>query len=331
MRAARFFGLMLASSSLLATTASAEQLFEYRLRNFGLASNRATCESAMQDIAEKFTQQSGITPFAAGCKGDDVVRSPFLNGVISYFAESRVSSLSSADSFNGVDDPGGYTSLESCEASLPTRIEQFITIYDQEPMVAYCYRIYESQQRYAARIDAIGESDIQGRTSGFTFFGRPVGEASAVLASLRAAAELKFPGRVMDASFDGRMAYARATVRYYNNIRYYMNNLDEIKWKTAEACLASLDELKAIFQSFTEEPAALFCSMDGISGIRSNIATFTQDIGSADNYRWYKAPTSYDSREDCLANRGTLSNDRVAGAICTDTVPSVMHLILKLN
>jgi hypothetical protein len=328
MRVVKLLGLVLFSSACLAPVAAADQLFEYKLDKLGVTSALEACEAQIQSIAQKFAQQSGITPFAAGCAADEYDRG-FLNGAISYFANERVKVLSSRDRRGGIETDGGYKTMEACQASLPRRVSQFQTVYGTEPMAAYCHQMYQSSRTYAALVEAIGESEIVPIFAGFTFFGRPVGEPAEILASLKATADEKFPGRVMDASFDGSLGYAHGVIRYYNTERVRLHNLDEMKFKTVEACVESLGTVESILNSFTDKPAVLFCTADGLSGIRSNIVTFTMEIGSPDTYTWYQSPTTYATREQCVAGAGGLSSGRLAGTICTDTVPSVLHMILR--
>lgn len=328
MRFGKIIGLLLFSSACLAPAAAADQLFEYRLQKLGVTSQTQACETEISAIAQRFTQQSGITPFAVGCSPDDFDRG-FLNGVISYFADARLSVISSQDRTGTVDNDGAYRTLDQCQASLPRRVSQFQNIFGKEPLAAYCYQRHQYSQSFAALVEAIGESDIFAVNAGFYFYGRPFGEAAAVLNALRASAELKFPGRVMDASIDSSLGYVRATLRYFNDERVRLHNLDEMKFQTVEACIESLGTIEGIFTSFTDKPAALFCTTDGLAGIRANIVTFTMEIGAADNYTWYQAPSTYPSRAACLSGAGGMTSDRLAGSICTDTVPSVLHLILR--
>lgn len=323
MRLFHCLGVLVFSILWLAPAAFADQLFEYRVAKLGVASEQAACEADIRIIAQKFQEHSGITPFAAGCSRDEYDRG-FLNGAVSYFAEQPVSVLSSRDRLSALDLDGGFSSMAACRAALPALKRQFESIYAAEAMTAICHQRYLTAALFAPLIEAIGESEMLPIFSGFTYYGRPIGPASVVTSGLIASAELRFPGRVMSASYESN----RVTLRYYNTERVRLFNLSEMKFKTADACMAALGDVESIFANFADKPAVVFCTEDGPSGTKANIVTFTMEIGAPDTYSWYRHPATYASRAACEDAATGLVSARVAGGVCTDTVPSVLHLFL---
>ena len=326
----KIFGILLACFSVQSASAAAAELYEYRMESIASRSNQAQCEAFVQDTAQRFAVRSGITPFAHGCRSD-TIDSGSLEGVISYFAEERIQFLSSKDRRASVDSEGGFGSEQACQAALPARTAQFKTIYGVEPLASWCFRLYSMSSIHVARVEAVGTSDIKSVIVGFDFYGRFTVPAQTVLATIRNAAEQKFPGHVVDASFEGKLAYARATVRYYSPIRYFIDNMDEMKFATTEACEEAAQDVMTMFQDLADRPVTTFCTVDGLAGIRVNLISFTKLIGATDLYTHYQAPSSFPTREQCRqsATQVANDNDKVLGTICTDAVPSVTPVLLK--
>lgn len=324
------FGALFIMFAVHTTPASAENLYEYQLEKIGQRTDRAACEAALESIAAKFTEQSGIVPFSKGCKENNIDRGD-LDGVISYFAEERISNISSRDRRIIVDSQGAFRSMEACQSGLTGRVGQFQAIFGTEPMAAWCFREYSSTSTYAARIEAIGSSVIKSVIVGFDFYGRPTAEPQSILTGLKAAAELKFPGHVVDSSMESRLAYTRTTLRYYSPVRYFLDNMVEMKFKSPEVCEDVLGEVAGMFDTLAEKPAALFCSVDGLAGIRVNLVTFTKDISAPELYQHYQAPQAFADRAACQAHAATVAGDNAAilGTVCTDMTPSVLHLLLS--
>ncbi len=322
----KIFAILLACFSIQSASAAAVELFEYRMES--LASQSAQCEAFVQETAQRFAAQTGITPFAQGCR-PDTINSGSLEGIISYFADERIQFLSSRDRRASVDSEGGFDSKQACLAALPARTAQFKTIYGVEPLASWCFRLYSMSSTHVARIEAVGTSDIKSVIVGFDFYGRFTVPAQTILTTIKNAAEQKFPGHVVDASFEGKLAYARATVRYYSPIRYFVDNMDEMKFATTEACEEAAQDVVTMFQDLADKPVTTFCTVDGLAGIRVNLISFTKLIGATDLYTHYQAPSSFPTREQCRQSATQVANDRVIGTICTDAVPSVMHVLLK--
>lgn len=324
------FGVLLIGFVGQATVASAQNLYEYRLDKLGVRSELAACEAALQTIAIKFVEQSGITPFSKGCKINDLDAGD-LDGVIGYFAPARVSTISTRDTRAIIDSQGAFRSRESCQTALVNRIVQFQTIFGTDPMAAWCFQEYSFSSVYAARIEAIGTSDIKSVIIGFDFYGRPTIEPQAILSTLRAAAELKFPGHVREASMESKLAYIRTSLRYYSDTRYYLDNMVEMKFKTKEVCEEVLGNVAEMFETLSDKPALLFCTLDGLAGIRVNLVTFSKDISGPELYQHYEAPQIFATRADCLAQAATVGSntETVLGTVCTDMTPSVLHILLR--
>jgi len=330
MRTSKILGILLPCFSFQSTSATAAELFEYRMENVSSRSNLAQCEAFVRDTAERFTTQTGITPFSVGCR-QDRFDSSSLEGVISYFAEERIQLLTSQDRRASVDSEGGFSSEEACRTALTARTVQFQNIYGVEALASWCFRPYSMSSVHVARIEAVGTSDIKSVIVGFNFYGRITVPSQTVLATIRKAAEQKFPGHVADASFEGKLAYARATVRYYSPVRYFIDNMDEMKFATTEACEEAAQDVLYMFDGFAEKPLTTFCTVDGLAGIRVNLISFTKLIGNTELYTHYEAPSSFPTREQChqSATQVMTDNDKVIGTVCTDTAPSVMHILLK--
>jgi len=311
-------------------SASAAELFEYRMEKVSSKANQAQCEALVQATAETFEDRAGITPFAFGCRLDSV-GSGLVEGIISYFADERVHILTSKDRRSSVDSEGGFTSEQACLDALPTRTAQFETIYGVESLASWCFRLYSMSSIYVARVEAVGTSDIQSVNVGFNIYGRLTVPTQTVLSTLKTAAEQKFPGKMVDATIEGQLAYARATVRYYSSVRYYLDNMDEIKFATTEACEEAVTDIETMFQTLDEKPLTTFCTTDGLAGIRVNLISFTKLIGEPDHYTHYQAPSSFSTREQCRqsATQVANNNDQVIGIVCTDAEPSLMHILLK--
>jgi hypothetical protein len=326
----KIFVILLAFISFLPASAFAADLFEYTMDSVSSRTNRAQCEAFVRQTAERFVAQTGITPFSHGCRQDSLDFEQ-LEGVISYFADERINLISSKDQRSSVDSEGAFPSQQDCLAALPRRTEQFKQIFGVEPLASWCYRLYSNSSNYVARIEALGTSEIKSQHVGFYFFGRFTLPPQTVLSTIRSAAELRFPGHVVDASFAGSLAYARATVRYYSPVRYYLDNMDEMKFATTMSCEEAALDVMGMFDNFEIKPVAAFCTSDNLAGIRVNFISFTQLIGTTDLYKHYEAPSTFPTREQCLQNadQAGSGSDNVIGAICTDTVPSVLHMILK--
>jgi hypothetical protein len=325
----QIFGIVLACFSFQPASAFAADPLEYTMDSVSNRANRAQCEAFVRETAERFTTQTGITPFSQGCRQDSL-DSNQLAGVISYFADERIKLISSKDRSGGVDSEGGFSSEEACLEALPRRIEQFKTIFGVEPLASWCLRLYSSSSKYAARIEAVGISDIKPQHVGFYFFGRFTQPAQTVLATIRSAAEQRFPGQVVDASIEGSLAYARATVRYYNPTRHFLDNMDEIKFATTEACEEAAQDIVSMFENLAVKPVGAFCTADNLAGIRVNLISFTQLVGATDLYTHYEA-SAYPTTEQCRqsADQASSGRDNVIGTICTDSTPSFLHMLLK--
>jgi hypothetical protein len=107
--------------------------------------------------------------------------------------------------------------------------------------------------------------------------------------------------------------------------------MDEMKFSTVEACEEAAQDVLNMFESFPQKPVTTFCTVDGLAGIRVNLISFTELIGATDLFTHYQAPSSFPTRDQCRdsATQIATNNDRVIGTICTDTVPSVLHMLLK--
>jgi hypothetical protein len=326
----KIFGIALACFAAHSTSAASAELFEYKMEKISTKANAAQCEVFVKEVAERFAVQTGITPFAHGCSQDST-DSNLVGGIISYFAEERVQFLSSRDRRVVVDSEGGFSSDEACRAALPARIEQFERVYGIDNLASWCFRLYSMSSVYVARIEAVGTSDIKSVIVGFDFYGRLTAPAQSILTTIKNAAEQKFPGHVVDASFEGKLAYARATLRYYSSVRHYIDNMDEMKFATVEACEEAAQEVLNMFESLPQKPVTTFCTVDGLAGIRVNLISFTEQIGATDLFTHYQAPSSFPSREQCRESAAQVANnnDRVIGTVCTDTVPSALHMLLK--
>lgn len=322
------FGTLFVICAVQSSAAAAQNLFEYRFDKLSIRSDLAACESSLQSIAAKFTEQSGITPFSMGCRENEIDHSQ-LDGIISYFAGTRVSTVTSRD-LRSIDSQGAFPSMEACEAALPGRVEQFQSVYATEPMAAWCFHEYLYSPVFAARIDAIGTSDIKSLSVGFDFYGQPTVEQETILANLKSAAELKFPGHVVDTTMESKVTSMRTTLRSYSATRYYLDNMADMTFKTRAACEEALGDVDGIFDSLSEKPALLFCTVDGLSGIRVNLVTFTKDIFGPDLYRHYQAPQIFANRDECRTHAASVGNGNgaVVGTICTDKIPSVLHIVL---
>lgn len=323
-------GGFLLAATLSATFASATQLFELRLEKFAKKSEPLGCQTAMQGVAATFSAQSGLTPFSTGCREDRLDRD-FLEGVISYFSEAPLKTLSSVDHRGFFDAQGSFRSTEECQAALADRVLQFQRIFGVQTLAAWCFREYSSPSFFTARIAALGESPVQAVATGFDFYGRPILGADTVIRSLSEAAELMFPGHVVDVSMESRLAYLRATLRYFHDERIYLHNLDEIIFSSAEICQDNVSMVEAMFVPLAARPASVFCSADGLSGIRLNLVTFSTDLGEPDLYEHYQDPARFADRAQCLQKAAAIvpGNSTILGAVCSDSTPVHLHIFLR--
>ena len=123
MGTSKIFGILLACFSIQSATAAAAELYEYRMESVASRSNQAQCEAFVQETAQRFAVQTGITPFAQGCR-PDTIDSGSVEGVISYFAEERIQFLSSKDRRASVDSEGGFGSEQVVSLVLRHRSNQ---------------------------------------------------------------------------------------------------------------------------------------------------------------------------------------------------------------
>ncbi len=290
----------------------------------GVLSQSGGCAAEAEEIAARFKQVTGVTPYNTDCtekpEGSDVTitymapdRLPLVSAVYGLFG-GEISDLP----FPSMDLPlwGSYPSLSGCVAAVPLLTADFEAETGLTAVASSCY--HASIDGYVLRIDSFGSEPAK------RFHNLPV--------EFQGKVDQSFADKVADL-FERQGASVRSAIPWggYVVVMFYAPVPVSVAAKTIglfgqveslEACRVELTAtVKALEEIMGQVPALATCTPDSSDATAHiNFAFTTQSRLPA---YWQETGPLYSTHERCASDREHLvetfrqsSGRNVKGAIC---------------
>lgn len=296
-------------------------LKSYKFSGFAPKASLEQCQTALSDVAARFIEQASaymdteIGLFDAACQKDHNYYEGY-DATILYRSTSSVPIHSTKSS--SIYSEGGYVGLDSCLNDLDNATAHFENATGLTALHSYCFHEGGSgdHKYYAARIDAIGHSEIKKYVSGAGVPGTPENPYEFLGQVKTAIADRGFD--VISVYLTPDIGWYHLNVSYYGDSRWWLS-IQSMDFESKQQCLINLAKVKSFLKDEADDVVGYDCGKRDISYENPlNIILFSKKFRPEYVLPVYHYGLFYETREECEQKAGDLEDDPdLYGAICT--------------